>query len=55
MRIAILTGGGDVAGLNPCIKAIVTDDEALGWEAKATARWGSQSRATTAGAWSAMA
>jgi 6-phosphofructokinase 1 len=32
MRIAILTGGGDVPGLNPCIKAIVTTAEALGWE-----------------------
>ena len=37
MRIGILTGGGDVPGLNPCIKAVVyrlteagrraTDDE----------------------------
>ncbi len=32
MRIAILTGGGDVPGLNPCIKAIVTRAGALGWE-----------------------
>jgi 6-phosphofructokinase len=32
MRIAMLTGGGDVPGLNPCIKAIVTTAEALGWE-----------------------
>ncbi len=32
MRIAMLTGGGDVPGLNPCIKAIVTSAEALGWE-----------------------
>ena len=32
MRIAMLTGGGDVPGLNPCIKAIVTRAEALGWE-----------------------
>ena len=23
MRIGILTGGGDVPGLNPCIKALV--------------------------------
>ena len=23
MRVAILTGGGDVPGLNPCIKAAV--------------------------------
>ena len=33
MRIAMLTGGGDVPGLNPCIKAIVTGAEALGWDA----------------------
>ena len=32
MRIGILTGGGDVPGLNPCIKAIVSTAEALGWE-----------------------
>ncbi len=32
MRIGILTGGGDVPGLNPCIKAIVTRAHALGWE-----------------------
>jgi 6-phosphofructokinase 1 len=31
MRIAILTGGGDVPGLNPCIKAIVNTAEGLGW------------------------
>jgi 6-phosphofructokinase 1 len=24
MKIGILTGGGDVPGLNPCIKAVVT-------------------------------
>jgi 6-phosphofructokinase 1 len=29
----MLTGGGDVPGLNPCIKAIVTRAEELGWEA----------------------
>jgi 6-phosphofructokinase 1 len=29
----MLTGGGDVPGLNPCIKAIATRAEALGWEA----------------------
>ncbi len=28
----MLTGGGDVPGLNPCIKAIVTRAEELGWE-----------------------
>ncbi len=33
MRIAILTGGGDVPGLNSCIKAIVTRAHELGWEA----------------------
>ena len=32
MRIALLTGGGDVPGLNPCIKAIVTRAEELGWD-----------------------
>ena len=32
MRIAILTGGGDVPGLNACIKALVTDADELGWE-----------------------
>lgn len=28
----MLTGGGDVPSLNPCIKAIVTRAEELGWE-----------------------
>lgn len=32
MRIAMLTGGGDVPGLNPCLKAIVTTAGAFGWE-----------------------
>jgi len=32
MRIAMLTGGGDVPGLNPCIKAIVTRARELGWD-----------------------
>ena len=32
MRIAMLTGGGDVPGLNLCIKAIVNRAEELGWE-----------------------
>ncbi len=32
MRIAVLTGGGDVPGLNPCIKAIVTSAVGKGWE-----------------------
>lgn len=33
MRIGILTGGGDVPGLNSCIKAIVEQCEARGWSA----------------------
>ena len=32
MRIGVLTGGGDVPGLNPAIKAIVRGAQALGWE-----------------------
>ena len=32
MRAAILTGGGDVPGLNPCIKAAVTRVEESGHE-----------------------
>ncbi|MEQ9144044.1 MAG: ATP-dependent 6-phosphofructokinase [Parvibaculaceae bacterium] len=32
MRIGILTGGGDVPGLNPCIKAVTRRAEELGWE-----------------------
>ena len=32
MRIGILTGGGDVPGLNPCIKAVVGQAAAAGWE-----------------------
>jgi 6-phosphofructokinase len=32
MRIGILTGGGDVPGLNPCIKAVVNRATANGWE-----------------------
>ena len=32
MRIAVLTGGGDVPGLNSCIKAIVTSAVGNGWE-----------------------
>jgi len=32
VRIAVLTGGGDVPGLNVCIKAITTRARALGWE-----------------------
>ncbi len=32
MRIGVLTGGGDVPGLNTCIKTIVNSAEAIGWE-----------------------
>ena len=32
MRIGVLTGGGDVPGLNPCIKAIVNAAQDNGWE-----------------------
>ena len=32
MRIGILTGGGDVPGLNPCIKAMTRRGSELGWE-----------------------
>ncbi len=32
MRIGILTGGGDVPGLNPCIKAMTRRVSELGWE-----------------------
>lgn len=32
MRIGILTGGGDVPGLNACIKAVVQRAEENGWE-----------------------
>ncbi|MBS0282313.1 MAG: 6-phosphofructokinase, partial [Proteobacteria bacterium] len=32
MRIAILTGGGDVPGLNSCIKAITLNAAREGWE-----------------------
>jgi 6-phosphofructokinase len=32
MRIGVLTGGGDVPGLNPCIKAIVNRAEENGWD-----------------------
>ncbi|MCG8507352.1 MAG: ATP-dependent 6-phosphofructokinase [Sphingomonadales bacterium] len=31
-RIGILTGGGDVPGLNPCIKAVVEAASERGWE-----------------------
>ncbi|MGD9536777.1 MAG: 6-phosphofructokinase [Alphaproteobacteria bacterium] len=32
MRLGILTGGGDVPGLNPCIKALVGRAEDNGWQ-----------------------
>ncbi|MBC8075450.1 MAG: 6-phosphofructokinase, partial [Chloroflexales bacterium] len=41
MRIGILTGGGDVPGLNPCIKAVVNGAEERGWEVLGIRRgWG---------------
>lgn len=32
MRIGTLTGGGDVPGLNPCIRSIALNADDLGWE-----------------------
>ncbi|HJR83611.1 MAG TPA: 6-phosphofructokinase [Sphingomicrobium sp.] len=32
MKIGILTGGGDVPGLNPCIRSITLSADDLGWE-----------------------
>ena len=32
MKIGILTGGGDVPGLNPCIRSITLNADDLGWE-----------------------
>ena len=32
MRIGILTGGGDVPGLNPCIRSTTLSADDLGWE-----------------------
>ena len=32
MRLGILTGGGDVPGLNPCIRSITLSASDLGWE-----------------------
>ena len=32
MRLAVLTGGGDVPGLNPCIQSIATSAWQRGWE-----------------------
>lgn len=40
-RIGILTGGGDVPGLNPCIKAVVEAADERGWEVVGFRRgWG---------------
>ena len=41
MKIGILTGGGDVPGLNPCIKAVVYRAIDAGWEVVGIRRgWG---------------
>jgi 6-phosphofructokinase 1 len=41
VKIGILTGGGDVPGLNPCIKAVVNRAEENGWEVIGIRRgWG---------------
>ena len=41
MRIGILTGGGDVPGLNPCIKAVVNRAQDAGWDVVGIRRgWG---------------
>ena len=32
MRVGILTGGGDVPGLNACIRSVVLSADALGWD-----------------------
>jgi len=41
MRLGVLTGGGDVPGLNPCIKAFVTRASAAGHEVLGIRRgWG---------------
>lgn len=41
MRIGVLTGGGDVPGLNPCIKAVVERASENGWEVIGIKRgWG---------------
>jgi 6-phosphofructokinase len=32
MRIGLLTGGGDVPGLNPCIRSIALSADDLGWQ-----------------------
>lgn len=41
MRLAILTGGGDMPGLNSCIKAVVMRASEIGWEVVGFRRgWG---------------
>jgi 6-phosphofructokinase 1 len=41
MRIGLLTGGGDVPGLNPCIKSVVSRADAAGFEVLGIRRgWG---------------
>jgi ATP-dependent phosphofructokinase / diphosphate-dependent phosphofructokinase len=41
VRIGVLTGGGDVPGLNPCIKALVNGAEEHGWDVLGIRRgWG---------------
>ena len=41
MRIGVLTGGGDVPGLNPCIKAVVYSAVERGWQVVGIRRgWG---------------
>jgi 6-phosphofructokinase 1 len=41
MRIAVLTGGGDVPGINPCIKALVYGAAERGWQVVGIRRgWG---------------
>ena len=32
MKIGILTGGGDVPGLNPCIRSVTLNADDRGWE-----------------------
>jgi len=32
VRIGLLTGGGDVPGLNPCIRSVTLSADALGWQ-----------------------
>ena len=32
MRLGILTGGGDVPGLNPCIRAVALSADDRGWD-----------------------